>query len=124
MARKQILENLENNMANYNADVRNAELAGELKVLGSKLDDLSKNVGDKINELGKKIDLQANMFDRYVTKDEYQRHIKDADEKIKEIDPVIKWVNDRQAVEKFLYGAVALIGVTNIVLLVKILFFA
>lgn len=111
-------------MAQQNADVRNAELAGELKVLGSKLDDLSKNVGDKINELGKKIDSQASMFDKYVTKDEYQRHIKDADEKIKEIDPVIKWVNDRQAVEKFLYGAVALIGVTNIVLLIKILFFA
>ncbi len=103
-------------------DVKNAELAGKIEVVSSKLDDLSRNFSEKFGEINKKMDQQYAQFDHYVTKDEYKRHLDDATEKWNEVNPIITWVNDRKAVEKFLYGIIAFIGITNIILLVKIVF--
>ncbi len=119
MARKQNFNILNDNM---DPDVEITKLNGKFDLVNQKLDDMQKNFTESIADLKFQVNKQITLFDKFVTKEEYNTHLKEAEKKLEEINPVIKWVNDRKAVEKFMYGAIALIGVTNIILLIKIVF--
>lgn len=107
-----------------NPEVIETKLAGEIRLLGSKLDDINRNFTEKFGELNTKLEKQISHFENFVVKEDFDRHLREAEAKIKEIQPLLQWVEDRKAVEKFLYGIIAFIGVSNIILLIKIIFFS
>ena len=120
MARKSQTKIFEEDMA-INPEVENTKLAGRMDLLNSKLDDLGRNFSEKFLALNKKLEEQVLVYDRFVTKDEFARHVREMEERDKHLEPVIQWVKDRKAVEKFIYAIGSFIGVTNLVLLVKLI---
>lgn len=74
---------------------------------------LNDNVIKGMTELNQKLDKASSVFDKYVEKGEYA-------ELREELRPVVKWVNDRIAIERVIYGVLAYLGISNLITIVII----
>lgn len=106
------MKHLEKNMK-VNPEVLQAELTGQIKLVQAHVSTIEELFKEKFVEINRKLDNMMGTNDTYLEKSEYTATIE-------KIMPAIKWVRDRQAVERFFIGGVAIIGLSNIILLFKI----
>lgn len=85
-----------------NPEIEITKLNGQLKLVEQKLDTLI----TVVKVLGDKMENTMNLFENYITKNEFQKHID-------ETKPLLDWVEKRITIEKFIYGVIALVGVTQ-----------
>lgn len=117
-------QNLNNVESEIDIRVKIADLNGVVNLVSQQVVDLSKNVfmaidglKAQLEALKTQIEKQMLVSDRFVTQEEFRSHLK-------EVQPVIEWANDRRAVEKFLIAFISLMGIGNIILIIKIIFFS
>lgn len=109
------MSNRENKkMAKINPDVMNAELTGQIHLIQLQVTTLEEIFKEKFSEINKKLDSVLVVQDTYISKQEFN-------EVLKIVNPAIKWVQARQAIEKFFFGGIAIIGFSNFLLVVKLL---
>ena len=99
------------NIEQPNPAVQDATFAGEIKLLSYKFDNLMTNMKNQLEKLSLKLDRQSELFDKYLTKEEFNAYVK-------EISPVVVWATNRIAIEKFIIGAVTLLGVSQTIMIV------
>lgn len=80
-----------------------AKIEGRLDLISSEL----KNTNNNLKKTNKLLNSFNGKLNDFVTRDEFNSYTK-------EVDPIIEWGRSRIAIERFLYGVIGLLGVSQI----------